>query len=307
MLANPHTYNIRLVYKKSYLYSAPHFCQSIGVIYQNERVNMREAEIQQRLKYFLGDLVMSLKPLEKTGDKIYFVKTLIELQLKIYRKEDESFIEEHFVDEYLLAKFRHKMKAFVDRNLPLYFNQDELCQENINQRLQIHPAIILDDEEFFEFTIRLNNILSVYKTNLYLTEPDRPNSANETDSLQGLVTQNSSSNLLGKTKIQNNEFSRNRQAMAMSYLFKSIGLTRNKIPLTALAKLAHLLSAMPYDNMDNSPLYGAAKEFESKETSHLLEDFKFVRKHFALVKLTEAVALIDKEIATLEDKLKFKD
>jgi hypothetical protein len=268
---------------------------------------MREEEIQQRLKYFLGDLVMSLKPLENEEDKIYFVKTIIELQLKMYRNDDESFNEENFIDEHLMAKFRNKMKAFVDRDLSHYFIEDELYQESINQRLHVQPAVILDSEEFFEFTGRLNNILTIYKTNLYLTEPNKPDSTNETENLQGLIEQNSTSNAKGKSKIQNNEFSRNRQALAMSYLFKSIGLTRNEIPLSALAKLAHLLSAMPYDNIYNSAVYGAAKEFNSKEESQLLEDFKFVKKHFALVKLTEVVILLDKEIVVLEDKLKLND
>jgi len=265
---------------------------------------MREEEIVQRLKYFLGDLAISLKPLESTEDKIHFVKTIIELQVKMYRKDDENFNEEDFIDEHLMAKFRSKMKAFVDRNLPHYFSEDEMYQESINERLHINPAVILDSEEFFEFTGRLNNILTIYKTNLYLTES---NSEDEIDNLQGLAEQNSNEAKKSSFNIGNKEFTRNRQALAMYYLFKSIGITpRLDIPLSALARLAHLLSAMPYDNINNSPIYDSIKVLpDMKSETHKLEDLMFVKKHFHFVKHTAAIELIEKEISILEQKLKF--
>jgi len=267
---------------------------------------MREEEIVHRLKYFLGDLAISLKPLESTEDKIHFVKTIIELQVKMYRKDDENFNDEDFIDEHLMAKFRNKMKAFVDRNLPHYFLEDELCQASINERLHINPAVILDSEEFFEFTGRLYNILDIIKTRLYLTEPNKSDTVNEAENLQDLVEQNPTETKKNLFKLGNKEFTRNRQALAMYYLFKSIGITpRLDIPLSALARLAHLLSAMPYENINNSPIYDSIKVLpDMKSEIHKLEDLIFVKKHFHFVKHTAAIELIEKEISILEQKLK---
>jgi hypothetical protein len=277
---------------------------------------MREAEIQTRLKLFLRDLALCIKPLDSTEDKIHFAKTLSELQLKMYRNahaefgnNDDNFNEDDFIDKNLLAKFRHKMKPFVETQLHFYFSPDESSQECIYHRMQINPVVILDGEEFYEFTIRLNNILDSYKINLYLTEPGKPDTNNEVNNLQELTQQKQEENLKGNLKIQNNEFSRSRQALAMYYLFKSIGITpRFDIPLVALAKFAHLLSAMPYNNPDNSSIYKGMKELpDFKNQKYLLEDLKFINKHFSLVKHTEAVSLIEKEIAVLEEKLKLND
>ena len=275
---------------------------------------MREAEIQTRLKLFLRDLALCIKPLEKTEDKIHFAKTLSELQLKMYRNahaefgnNDENFSEDDFIDKNLLAKFRHKMKPFVETQLHFYFSPDESSQECVYHRLQISPVVILDGEEFYEFTIRLNNILDSYKINLYLTEPGNSDDKYEVKDLRDLAQQKQEENLKGNLKIQNNEFSRSRQALAMYYLFTSIGIKpRFDMSLVSLAKLAHVLSAMPYENIDNSSIYKGMKELPSfKNEKYLLEDLKFIKKHFSLVNHTEAVTLIEKEISKLEEKLKF--
>jgi hypothetical protein len=277
---------------------------------------MRETEIQTRLKLFLRDLALCIKSLESTEDKIHFAKTLSELQLKMYRNahaefgyNDENFNEDDFIDKNLLAKFRHKMKPFVETQLHFYFSPDESSQECIYQRLQINNVIILDWGEFYEFTIRLNNILDSYKINLYLTEPGNSDDKYEVKDLQGLAQQKQEENLKGNLKIQNNEFSRSRQALAMYYLFKSLGITtRFDIDVVHLAKFAHLLSAMPYDKMDNSSIYKGMKGLPNfKNEKYLLEDLKFINKHFSLVKHTAAVSLIEEEIAILEEKLKLND
>ena len=275
---------------------------------------MRELEIQERLKLFLRDLALCIKPFDSTEDRIYFAKTLSDLQLKMYRNahlwfgyNDENFNEDDFIDKNLLAKFRHKMKPFIETQLHFYFAPDESSQESICDRLQMANPVILDEEEFYEFTVRLNHILDRYKIKLYLTEPGKTDTNSEVTKLEELTGQKQEENPKGNLRIPNNEFSRSRQALAMYYMFTAMGIKpRLDMSLVSLAKLAHVLSAMPYENMDNSSIYKGMKELpDYKNERYLLEDLKFINKHFALVKLTAATTLIDKEIAKLEEKLKF--
>ena len=269
---------------------------------------MREQEIIRRLKYFLKDLSASAKPLENTEDKIAFIKALMELLIGIFRNDEFYFDEDAFIDEHLLAKFRSKMKPFVATKLHYYFSPDEMFQQSINQRLQINPAVILDGEEFLEYIQRLYNVLDAIKTNLYLTEPGKQDFTGQ-EQIQKLLEQKPEENIKENLKLKTHEFTRSRQALAMYYLFKSIGLIgRNEIYLTSLARLAHVLSALPYDDINNSPIYDKIKETSSlKSKRDLLEDLEFVKKHFEMVKHKEAITLLEKEISVIEKKQKFKD
>jgi hypothetical protein len=266
---------------------------------------MREQEIINRLKYFLKDLSASAKPLENIEDKIAFIKALSELQMGMYKSDEEYFDEDAFIDEYLLAKFRSKMKTFVSAKMHYYFSQDEIFQESLNQRLQINPPVILNGEEFLEFTLRLYGVLDLIKTNLYLTELNKPDITSEQNQIQELLEQKSDENLRDTLKLKNHEFTRSRQVLAMFYLFKSIGINpRFDISVTALAKFAHLLSGMPYENADNSSIYKLMKKLpDLKSENYLVEDLEFVKKHFEMVKHKEAVILLEKEIEILNKKL----
>jgi hypothetical protein len=262
---------------------------------------MREAEIIQRLKYFLKDLSDSIKPLDNADDKTHFIKSLKELQQSMYKDIDLTFDEEDFIAERLLEKFRHKMKPFVSSKLHYYFSTEEIYQEEVNKKWQTDPPVILDTEEFLEFYLRTNLILESIKTNFYLTESNQPTYTSA--EIEQLAEQKT---LKGNFKLSTNEFTRSRQALAMHYLFKSIGISpRHDINLNGLAKFAHLLSAMPYEDINNSSIYESMKElFKRKNESLLIEDLIFVKKHFHFVKHSAAVELIDKEIASLEEKMK---
>jgi hypothetical protein len=274
---------------------------------------MRDEQILQRLKYFLKDLSASIKPLDTTEDKIYFIKTLMELNIEMPYKNNEyfgsqNFDEENFIDEQLLAKFRHKMKVFVSCKLHYYFSPDTTYQESLNQRLQINPAVILDKDEFFELTERLYQILDMVKTDLYLKEPNKPDLVNDTSKLQELAEQKTGKTMKGSSKSTRNEFTRSRQTIAMNYLFQSVGLkVRGEISVVSLARLAHLLSAMPYEDANDTSIGKMMKKLpDMTQNKHYEKDLEFVRKHFVDVQLKEAVELIDKELALLEKKLKFK-
>lgn len=260
---------------------------------------MREEQITNRIKYFLKDLSVSIKPLESVEDKLQFVKSLKDLLIPMFRSDEEYFDEEAYIDEHFLSKFRSRMKPFVEVKLHHYFSPDPSIQEIISDRMTLNPPVIFDREEMVEYTLRMYNLLDVIKTNLYLTEPAKPES--KFDELAG---QHADEFLKASLKIKSNEFTRSRQALAMYYLFKSIGLNpRIDVPMVNLAKVAHLLSGMPYEDINNSSIYRVMKDLpDLKNEKNLLADLEFVKKHFELVKLKEAVLLLENEISKLKKK-----
>jgi len=268
---------------------------------------MREQEIILRLKYFFKDLSASMKPLENLEDRIYFIKTLKELMISMYKSDEEYFDEENYIDEHLLTKFRSKMKPFMDTKLQYYFSPDELYQESLNQKLNINPPVIFNGEESLDFALRLFNLIDAIKNNLYLAEPNKSGSNNQ-EEIEELAKQKPDDTLKDTLKLKSHEFTRSRQVLAMFYLFKSSGINlRFDISVTAMAKFAHLLSGMPYESTDNSSLYKLMKKLPNlKQEDLLLEDLEFVKKHFEMVKHKETVALLEKEIEILNEKLKYK-
>lgn len=264
---------------------------------------MREEQITNRIKFFLKDLSESIKPLESLDDKIHFVKSLKNLLIGVFKSDDEYFDEDAFIDEHFLSRFRSRMKPFVAIKLHYYFSSDPSMQEIISNKMKLNPQVIFDREEMVEYTLRMYNLLDLIKTNLYLTEPEKAG-----DKLEELAGQRSEESAKTSLKIKKNEFTRGRQALAMLYLFKSLGLNPNvNMPIANLAKLAHVFSAMPYEDINNSTIYRVMKDFLSvKNKKDLLSDLEFVKKHFELANLKDAVALLEKEIATLEQKQKFK-
>ena len=140
--------------------------------------------------------------------------------ISMYKSEEGYFDEENFIDEHLLAKFRNKMKPFVDTKLHYYFSPDELYQESLNQKLNINPPVIFNEEESLEFALRVYNIIDAVKNNLYLTDPNKAGS-NAQEQIEELAKQKPDETLKDTLKLKTHEFTRSRQVLAMFYLFKS--------------------------------------------------------------------------------------
>jgi hypothetical protein len=265
-------------------------------------MEIRKELINSLLRRFLADLQETTKPFSQVNDFIYLIENLKEYLVGIYSVSPANdlfnaveFDEDEFLRTKLLSKFRDKMLPFVKLSMKHYFAKDEFNKGQLFKKLNISEPT-LNDEEFDNYIISIDGLLSIWLEKLYLL-PENANAENLGDLPK-----------LSEQKIQKHikhpDYTRNRQILLFYYLTQTAGIDkRTTVSMRKLAQFAHYLFYQPHDNIDNSEIYLKIKSapFLNHET-YLIKDLEFAKNQFAAIEHHAAVELIEKEIRGLKKK-----
>lgn len=102
------------------------------------------------------------------------------------------------------------------------------------------------------------------------------------------------------------KMSRSRQLLAIWYLLENYAIGhRTGVHVSSVARLAHLLSNIPFTRMQDSDIYKKFRQLPHKLKTgrELLNDLQYIRPFFVEVKLDGAVKMIDREVERLNREL----
>lgn len=267
----------------------------------------REKLIATLFQNFAKALFETLKPFQTVEERVDYLETLIEYIKGIYSHEEaipefdiigNPFDSESFIRKNILLKYKDKAKPFVDTKLRYYFEKDEGLKAYLFERLKITEPI-LDEKEYDDYINQVHNILHklIEKICVQSYESAKTDSENDLKALP-----DSTYPQKGKFKSDSMEYNRRRQILIYYFILKLIGITRYNVNLIDMAKFAHALLAWPVDNASNTRLYDLVKDAAKikKVSRSYPADLEFVKKHFEIIKHTEGIALVQKEIDGLK-------
>jgi len=267
----------------------------------------REKLIGTLLQNFLKALFETLKPFQTVEERVDYLETLIEYLSGVYSHEDaipeldfigNPFDSAGFYRTNILLKYKDKAKPLVDTKLLYYFEKDEGKKAYLFAHLQLNVPV-LNEEEHEDYMQRLSHILHNLIEKICIQPGNKIKSETEHD-LRALAEVGNGQK--GKFKSESKEYNRRRQLLLYSFVLQLIGINRGNSKLIEMAKFAHALLAWPTDDPSNGRVYDLVKEVTSvkQNSKDYPLDLEFVKNQFEIIKHTEGIALVQKEIDGLK-------
>lgn len=224
------------------------------------------------------------------------------LDIFLHQEEsDQNILYKRYQEreEALLKRYGKTLKPYMDKHFYKYFDftmvlaeKDIYLQEEFNRLTAAEHSLTVN--EINQFLHICHNSLYNAKTFLYLDmEPE----ATE------LIAKGTG---LPEPAEQDKDITKARQLLAIYYLLK-VGFAiehRDNNSVSAVTRLAHLLTGTKFTNLQNSDIY---KKYSLipyyKKGDQLIADLQFIRPSFAELNIHEAVRLIDEEINDTRKRL----
>jgi hypothetical protein len=228
----------------------------------------------------------------------------LEQLMTLFRDEPETCFGKIGNAEMLfLEKYGSALKPYRDKGFHKYFDTDLVLAEKdiftVEEWNKLPGEIqSLSPDITGRFISVCINQLLMARQFLYLERE-----TGITINLEPETNINDSRSILSEN-INANGFTKARQLLAVYFLLQSLGVKhRGDAPLSATAKLIHLISGTPFTAIQNSDIYKKYRVMPHyKKGKELMADLNFIRPFFEAVYLNEAVKLIDEEVAGLQEK-----
>ena len=199
------------------------------------------------------------------------------------------------LEDELLRKYRKTFKPYLVQQFFRYFWFDEVLVE---KEIYSQEAFYnlgpewrrLSLQEIADFVEQCRDFLYSARVFIYLQmEPEAA----------GAEQINLAVSATSEQPEPDKEFTKARQLLTIHYLLKA-GWDiepRNSHPMSAIVRLAHLLTGTKYTNLQNSDLYKKYMQMPHYKTGEqLVVDLKFIRPYFTELHIEKGVQLIDEEI-----------
>lgn len=248
----------------------------------------RKKLIGQLLRLFLINLNKTLKPFEKVSEKADYLEALIDYISGVYHHEDaiphlgwegNPFDSDGFVRKNILARFKSKVKPFLETRLQLFLEKKTEYRQQLFQMLKLNEPI-LNDQEFETYIRSVNELLQNLIEKVWI-ETSSDDEASSSDEIAGT-----------------NGYSRSRQVLMLHYLLEITKLGRNTNSLSKVTEFAHALLNIPTKNFNTSALQKMFKTAPILKVNeiNMVQDLEFVKTKFMLLGSSQAVELIQTQI-----------
>ena len=226
-------------------------------------------------------------------DHLLFALDLIFLQAHTNNDDIYSYYLE--LEDELLRKYRKTFKPYLVQQFFRYFWFEEVLLEKEIYSQEAFYSLEpewrrLSVEEITDFVEQCRDFLHYARTMIYLQmEPE----AAEAEQIKLAVSATS------EQPEPDKDFTKARQLLTIHYLLKAgWGIEpRNSHPISAIVRLAHLLTGTRFTSLQKSDLYKKYMQMPHYKTGEqLIADLKFIRPYFAELHIEKAVQLIDAEI-----------
>lgn len=199
------------------------------------------------------------------------------------------------LEDELLRKYRKTFKPYLVQQFFKYFWFDEVLLEKeiysqegfYNLEPEWRRLLV---EEIADFVEQCRDFLHSARVFIYLQlEPETA----------GAEQINLAVSATSEQPEPDKEFTKARQLLTIHYLLKAGWEIepRNSHPISAIVRLAHLLTGAKFTNLQNSDLYKKYMQMPHYKTGEqLIADLKFIRPYFDELHIEKAVQLIDAEI-----------
>lgn len=247
---------------------------------------------------FVGDYNDAVKHYE-LPQQLELTEHLLQV-LELFQHYDQDEPEATYgqlreIEEALLKKYRKTLKPYLDRMFHKYFyfetilsEKDIITPEDFNRLTSDQQGLTVN--EINQFIQICYNSLYNAKIFLYLRmEPET--SSKEITPIAAIEP--------------DKDITKARQLLAIYYLLKT-GFSiehRDSHAVSAVARLAHLLTGTKLTSLQNSDIY---KKYSLmpyyKKGEQLIADLQFIRPFFADLNIQDVVKLIDEEIHDIEKR-----
>jgi hypothetical protein len=227
-------------------------------------------------------------------DHLLFALDLIFLHAHTNNDNIYSYYLE--LEDELLRKYRKTFKPYVVQQFFRYFWFDEvLLEKEIYSQegfYSLEPEWRrLSVQEIADFVEQCRDFLYYARTIIYLQmEPEAAGTEQIKLAMPAISEQ---------PEPADKDFTKARQLLAIHYLLKAGWEIepRNSHPISAIVRIAHLLTGTKFTNLQNSDLYKKYMQMPHYKTGEqLIADLKFIRPYFEELHIEKAVQLIDEEI-----------
>ncbi len=213
----------------------------------------------------------------------------------------------HFLEleDELLKKYRKKLKPYFTKYFFQYFWFDEVLihkeiytKEEFNRLPLEQKRLTL--EEITDFVERCQDILYYTRSICYLQmEPEKESG------IKAPETETEPELLLAET---DKDITLPRQLLAIYFLLQAgWGIDRASHPVSAAARMAHLLTGKKFSKIQNSEIYKKYGEMpQYNKGQKLIADLLFIRPCFEELQISKAVELIDAEINNVKNSTRKK-
>lgn len=223
--------------------------------------------------------------------------------LELFRQYDQNEPEVTYgqlrkIEEALLKKYRKTLKPYLDKMFHKYFYFETVLSEKD----------IITPEDFYRLTpdqqgLTVNETKqfiqvcynSLYNAKIFLYLRMEPETALQAPKETASIASTE----------PDKDITKARQLLAIYYLLKT-GFSiehRDSHSVSAVARLAHLLTGTKLTSLQNSDIY---KKYALmpyyKKGEQLIADLQFIRPFFADLNIQDVVKLIDEEIHDIEKR-----